>query len=176
MLNNHWPSFFGHLFDYYFKQGGGYFGAKKGLQPVSVVWDYYATGDGSTAHIFAVNQKEEPLRHVNITVRFYSLDGAQKHIAEAKDVTVAPNSSVDALTIQRIAGLSSVYFVRAQMTDAAGKVLAENVYWASIVADDLGPASNDSQFETKWVQLANMSALNSMPAAKLSVTGNYAEA
>jgi len=37
MMNNHWPSFFGHLFDYYFKQGGGYFGAKKALQPLSVV-------------------------------------------------------------------------------------------------------------------------------------------
>jgi len=33
MMNNPWPSVFGHLFDYYFKQGGGYFGAKKGLRP-----------------------------------------------------------------------------------------------------------------------------------------------
>ena len=33
MMNNPWPSFFGHLFDDYFKQGGGYFGAKKGLRP-----------------------------------------------------------------------------------------------------------------------------------------------
>jgi len=176
MLNNHWPSFFGHLFDYYFKQGGGYFGAKKGLQPVNVVWDYYATGDGSKAHIFAINQKQDPLNHVNITVRFYNLDGTQKHVAEAKDVTVPANSYVDAMTLDHIAGLTPVYFVRAQMADAAGNALAENVYWASTVADDLGPKSNDSQFATKWAQLSNMSALNSMPAAKLTVSGTYVEA
>jgi exo-1,4-beta-D-glucosaminidase len=176
MLNNHWPSFFGHLFDYYFKQGGGYFGAKKGLQPVSVVWDYYATGDGSVAHIFAVNQKQDPLNHVNIAVRFYNLDGTQKHLAEAKDVTVPANSSVDALTVERIAELSPMYFVRALMTDATGNALAENVYWASTVTDDVGPASNDSQFGTKWAQLGNMSALNSMTAANLTISGTYDKA
>ena len=175
MLNNHWPSFFGHLFDYYFKQGGGYFGAKKGLQPLNVVWDYYATGDGSSAHVFAVNQKTVPLNHVNIAVRFYSLDGTQKHVAEAKDVSVFANSSVDAMTVERIAGLSPVYFVRAQMTDASGQTLAENVYWASTVSDDVGPKSNDSQFATKWAQLGDMSALNLMPAANITVSGYYAE-
>src|SRR5438128_3295344 len=29
MMNNPWPSFFGHLFDDFMKQGGGYFGAEK---------------------------------------------------------------------------------------------------------------------------------------------------
>jgi exo-1,4-beta-D-glucosaminidase len=176
MLNNHWPSFFGHLFDYYFKQGGGYFGAKKGLQPVNVVWDYYATGDGSKAHIFAVNQKQQPLNHVNVTVRFYNLDGTQKHVAEAKDLMLPATSSPEAMTVEHIAGLSPVYFVRAQMTDAAGNALADNVYWESPVADDLGPKSNDSQFTTKWAELGNMSALNSMPAVKVTVSGTYVEA
>jgi exo-1,4-beta-D-glucosaminidase len=176
MLNNHWPSFFGHLFDYYFKQGGGYFGAKKGLQPINVVWDYYATGDGSKAHVFAVNQRQDPLNHVNVAVRFYNLDGTQKHIAEARNVTVPPSSAVDAMTVEHVAGLSPAYFVRAQMSDAAGNALAENVYWMSTVADDVGPASNDSQFETKWASLGNMSALNSMPAANVTVSGTYAEA
>lgn len=176
MLNNHWPSFFGHLFDYYFKQGGGYFGAKKGLQPVNVVWDYYATGDGSKAHVFAVNQSQDPLNHVNVVVHFYNLDGSQQHVAEAKDITIPANASVDAMTVERITGLSPVYFVHAQMIDSAGKLLVNNVYWVSTTADDLGPASNDSQFATKWAQLGNMSALNSMPMAQLNVSGSYGEA
>jgi len=173
MLNNHWPSFFGHLFDYYFKQGGGYFGAKKGLQPVSVVWDYYATGDRSKAHIYAVNQQTEPLNNVSLSVRFYNLDGAQKHIVAAKNLNLPPNSSTEALTVARVPGLSPVYFVRCQMTDEAGKVLAENVYWESLTGDDLGPASNDSQFQVKWAQLADMTALNTMPSARVSVAGTY---
>jgi len=48
MMNNPMAiAFSGHLFDDYFKQGGGYFGAKQGLRPVNVVWDYYASGDRS---------------------------------------------------------------------------------------------------------------------------------
>ena len=62
MMNNPWPSFFGHLFDDYFKPGGGYFGAKKGLRPVNVVWDYYATGDRSKAKVYVVNQTAEARR------------------------------------------------------------------------------------------------------------------
>jgi exo-1,4-beta-D-glucosaminidase len=173
MLDNHWPSFFGHLFDYYFKPGGGYFGAKKGLQPVSVVWDYYATGDRSVAHVFAVNQQPNPLENVNVTVRFYNLDGTQKHLAEAKNVTLLPNSSKEALSVGRVPGLSAIYFVRCQLTDAAGKLLADNVYWESARDDEIGPAANDKQFQVKWTQLADMSALNTMPAARVSVTGSY---
>ncbi len=40
MLNSHWPSFYGNLIDYYLSPGGVYFGAKKGLRPLSVVFDY----------------------------------------------------------------------------------------------------------------------------------------
>ena len=49
MLNSHWPSFFGNIFDYYLRPGGAYYGAKKGLRPLSAVFDSYATGDHSQA-------------------------------------------------------------------------------------------------------------------------------
>ncbi len=173
MLNNHWPSFFGHLFDYYFKQGGGYFGAKKGLQPVGVVWDYYATGDRSTAHVYAVNQELQPLNNVRVSVRLYNIDGTQKHFAEAKNINVPPSSSTEALAVPRVSGLSSVYFVRCQMADPAGKILADNVYWESPQGDDVGPASNDRQFEVKWEHLADMTALNSMLPARVTASGTY---
>ena len=58
MLNNHWPSFFGNLFDYYLRPGGAYYGAKKGLQPLSVVFDSYATGDHSQAN----DHRRQPVR------------------------------------------------------------------------------------------------------------------
>ena len=56
MLNSHWPSFFGNIFDYYLRPGGAYYGAKKGLRPLSVVFDSYATGDHTQAHVTLVNQ------------------------------------------------------------------------------------------------------------------------
>ena len=49
MLNSQWPSFYGNIIDYYLSPGGTYFGAKKGLRPLSVIFDAYATGDHSQA-------------------------------------------------------------------------------------------------------------------------------
>jgi len=62
------------------------------MLPVSVVWDYYATADRSTAHVYALNQTAEPLRHVNVSVTFDNVDGTRKYANEAKDLEVAPDS------------------------------------------------------------------------------------
>src|SRR5437762_252838 len=136
MMNTPWPSFFGHLYDYYFKQGGGYFGAKKAMRPVSVVWDYYATGDRTTAHVFAVNQAEQRLRGATVSVAVFNSDGTRKFVREAKGVSVGPFSSTSALEVPRVPGLSSAYFVRCLLTGEDGKPLAENVYWQSTTDDD----------------------------------------
>lgn len=169
MLNNQWPSFFGHLFDYYFKQGGGYFGAKKALQPVIVVWDYYATGDRSTAHVYAVNQSPDTLEHVRVSVSFYNVDGTRKHKTQSEDLQLGPYSSTTALSVARIPNLSSTYFVRCQMNAADGHLLAENTYWESTTDDDLGSPKNDDQFTTKLEKWADLTALMQMPQTKLEV-------
>ena len=169
MMNSPWPSFFGHLFDYYFKQGGGYFGAKKAMRPVSVVWDYYATADRSTAQVYAVNQTAEPLRHVNVSVAFYNVDGTRKYVNETKDIEVAPYSSLVAMSVARISGLSSTYFVRCRMSAADGSVLADNTYWESTTDDDLGSPKNDDQFTTKLVKWADLTALDTMPRSEVRI-------
>src|ERR1700724_151955 len=92
MMNSPWPSFFGHLFDYSFEQGGGYFGAQEAMPPVRVVGDYYATADRST-HVYVVNQTAEPPRHVSVSVALYNVDGTRKYVNEAKDIELAPYSS-----------------------------------------------------------------------------------
>jgi len=56
MMNNPWPSLFGHLFDYYFKQGGGYFGREKGAASADCRVGHYATGDRSSAKSTWPNQ------------------------------------------------------------------------------------------------------------------------
>ena len=171
MLNSPWPSSFGHLYDYYFKQGGGYFGAKKGLRPRSVAWDYYATGDRSTAHVYAVNLTPEPLAG-KVSVSFYNLDGSRKYASETA-VSVPANSSVIAMSVPRIASLTSTYFVRCQLTGSQGLV-AENVYWQSTTDDDLGSPANDDQFTTNLSQWADLTGLNTLPAAKLKIRSSIA--
>jgi exo-1,4-beta-D-glucosaminidase len=170
MLNNHWPSFFGHLFDYYFKQGGGYFGAKKALRPVSVVYDYYATGDRSKANIYVVNQTLTQQRDLKVSVSFYNIDGTRKYDRTVEAIEVGPLSSKVALVLPRISGLTSTYFIRCQLHDVDANLVAENVYWQSTHDDDFGSPSNDQQFSLAQNQWADFSALGQMASVDVGVS------
>ncbi|MBI3216878.1 MAG: glycoside hydrolase [Mycobacterium sp.] len=169
MLNSHWPSFFGNLFDYYLRPGGSYFGAKKGLQPLSVVFDSYATGDHNTAKVTVVNQTPDEARNLRVRVRVYDLSGRLVDDRGADGIDVAANATAPALTLPRLAPASRVFFVRAELLDA-DKVVAENVYWQSQQRDDVGDPRNDTAFALKQASWADMTPLNSMPRTPLDVT------
>ena len=173
MMNNPWPSFFGHLFDDYFKQGGGYFGAKKALRPLSVVWDYYATGDRSAAKVYVANHLTEQRTGLTVSVTFYDLNGHKAFSREVKNVTVGPESAAEAMTIPRVSNLGPVYFVRCELRDEHNTVLADNVYWQAATDDDLGDTKNDEQFKTNLARWSNMSALNALPKVQVKVASEF---
>jgi exo-1,4-beta-D-glucosaminidase len=170
MLNNHWPSFFGHIFDYYMRPGGAYFGAKKGLRPLSVVFDSYATGNHDEAKVTVVNQSPDAQNDLRARVRVYDLQGRVRHDRTAGSLTVAPGGTVQALTLPRLAWDSRVFFVRCELLDDAGEVVAENVYWQSQRLDDVGDPRNDWAFELKQSSWADMTALNQMRPTPLEVS------
>jgi exo-1,4-beta-D-glucosaminidase len=175
MMNNPWPSFFGHLFDDYFKPGGGYFGAKKGLRQLNVVWDHYATGDRSQAKLYVVNQTSEARNNLKVAVEFFNLDGTRQYFTEVGGFNIAPNTSREAMTVPRVPKLASTHLVRAALMTATREVLAESVYWESTTDDDLGSAKNDKQFKTNLSKWANMSALNTMPRSDLDLSAQVSD-
>ena len=170
MMNNPWPSFFGHLFDDYFKPGGGYFGAKKGLRPLNVVWDYYATGDRSQAKVYVVNQTAEARNNLRVAVEFFDLEGNRQYFSEIGGFSIAANTSREAMTVLRVPKVAPIHLVRTALMTATHEVLAENVYWESTTDDDLGSGKNDEQFKTDLAKWADMSALNTMPRSELDVS------
>ncbi|MFG1932799.1 glycoside hydrolase [Mycobacterium sp. NPDC048908] len=172
MLNNHWPSFFGHIFDYYLRPGGAYYGAKKGLRPLSVVFDSYATGVHDHANITVVNQTPREQTNLTVRVRTYDLQGRLRDDRSAGNINVVSGGVAPALALPRLARDSSVVFVRAQLLDKTGKVVSENVYWQSQKLDDVGDPVNDFAFELKQTSWADMTGLNSMPKAPLEVTAS----
>jgi exo-1,4-beta-D-glucosaminidase len=169
MLDNHWPSFFGNLFDYYLRPGGAYYGAKTGLRPLSVVFDSYATGDHSQAKITAVNQTPQDQHGLRVRVRTYDLTGRLRDDRTSDPLDVASGGATPALTLPKIAVGSPVYFVRCELMDSAGKVVSENVYWQSQRRDDVGDPRNDAAFELKQASWADMTALNRMPRTQLDI-------
>ncbi len=170
MLNNHWPSFFGHIFDYYLRPGGSYFGAKKGLRPLSVVFDAYATGNHDQAKITVVNQTPDAAQGLRARVRVYDLAGKVRFDRTSEGLDVASNGAAQAMTLPRMAWDSSVLFIRAELLDRAGGLVTENVYWQSQQLDDVGDPRNDWAFELKQSRWADMTALNRMPQVPLEVS------
>lgn len=170
MLNNHWPSFFGNIFDYFLRPGGAYYGAKKGLRPVSAVFDSYATGDHSQAAVTLVNQTPNGATNLRARVRVYDLRGALRSDQTSGSLTVPPGGATPALTLPRQARDSRVFFVRCEVLDAGGKVIAENVYWQSQRNDDVGNPNGDFAFELHQDSWADMTPLNYLPQVPLEVT------
>lgn len=176
MLNSHWPSFFGHIIDYYLKPGGAYYGAKKGLQPINIVYDYYASGDRRTADIYVVNQKLTALSGAHASVEFIKLDGSIVFSREQRGIQAGPLSSLRIMQLRRVPGLTSAFFVRCRLRDASGQLLANNVYWQSTTDDDVGPAENDNAFRLQQVTWADLTGLEHMQKAEVQIAGKVREA
>jgi exo-1,4-beta-D-glucosaminidase len=80
------------------------------------------------------------------------------------------------MAIPRVASLSSTYFVRCQLSDAAGAPIVDNLYWQSTTDDDLGGPHNDQAFILDQVSWADFTALNTMPRAEVGILGSLTRA
>lgn len=170
MLNSHWPSFYGHIIDYYLSPGGAYYGAKKGLRPLSVVFDAYATGDHSQAKVAVFNQTPADAQGLRVRVRVYDLNGKILDDRSADSVQAPFNGTTRVMSLPRYPQSTPVFFVRCQLSDATGKLLVDNTYWQSQIDDDMGEPKNDSAFDLKQASWADMSALNTMAPVRLEIS------
>jgi exo-1,4-beta-D-glucosaminidase len=159
MLNNAWPSMIWHLYDWYMRPGGSYFGAKKANEPLHIQYSY---DDGS---VVVVNSFYQAYPGMKARARVYNIDMSEKF---AKDATldVGEDSSTRALAIPAIDGLSSTYFVRLALEDAAGKTVSTNVYWLSTKPDELD-WDQSTWYYTPQKSYADYTALKGLPQVEL---------
>jgi exo-1,4-beta-D-glucosaminidase len=168
MLNNSWPSLIWHLYDYYLVPAGGYFGTKKAMEPVHVQYSY---DDNSVA---VVNSTYEGVQGVKVSARLYNLDAKEKGAREGT-VNMAPDSSTKAFDLPRVEGLSSTYFLRLQLRDAAGKQLSDNFYWLSTKPDVLDWKHKKDTVYTPQAEFGDLTGLSTLPQVKLEVTSRKEE-
>ena len=143
---------------------------------MSIVYDYYATGDRSRAKIYATNQTLKALHGLLATVSLIALDGIVKYSNTAAGIEVAPVASTVAMEIPKVAGLGPAFFVRCRLSDSSGGPLADNVYWQSATPDDVGPPGNDRAFNLNQVSWADFTELNHMERATVEAAGTGREA
>ncbi len=154
MLNNAWPSVHWNLYDYYFKPGGGYFGAKKADEPVHVAYDY------ATRNVYAVNSTLGARSNLTATATLYNVPSLTQAYSTQVTLNVPANASTPVLTIPAVTGLSTTYFIRLQLKDSTGALVSNNLYWYSTSPDVLGNRHN--WYMTAVKSYANLMGLNSL--------------
>ena len=156
MQNNAWPSVHWSLYDYYFKPGGGYFGTRKANEPLHIAYDYATRG------VYVVNSTLAARTGLTATATVYSIpDLAQRYTSGPVAVASPANASTPALTLPAtVTGLSTTYFIRLRLTDSAGTVASDNLYWYSTSPDTLGNKSN--WYRSTPRTYANLTGLNTL--------------
>ncbi|HXT13027.1 MAG TPA: glycoside hydrolase family 2 protein [Candidatus Angelobacter sp.] len=164
MMNNAWPSMIWHLYDYYLRPAGGYFGAKKACEPLHIQYSY------DDRSVVVVNGLRLDFKGLRATAKIFNLDMSYKFSDQVK-LDVAADGVKRVFTLPEPAGLSSVYFVKLTLTDAAGKLISDNFYWLSTKGDTLDKPRKDSDwYYTPTKQFADFKALNTLPPVNLNVS------
>jgi exo-1,4-beta-D-glucosaminidase len=165
MLNNAWPGLIWHLYDWYLRPGGSYFGAKRANEPLHVQYSY------DDRSVVVVNSFYKAFKGLRVTAKVYNLD-MQEKFSKAAAADAGEDSSTRVFTLPEIAGLSATYFVSLTLEDA-GKVVSRNFYWLSTRAETLD-WDKSNWYYTPTKTFADYSALNSLPAVQLQVTSKTA--
>jgi exo-1,4-beta-D-glucosaminidase len=168
MFNNAWPSIYWHLFDWYLRPAGGYFGAKKANEPVHVLFSY----DDRSVAVVNSGKSREPLRGVHLRARMLGLDGSRKFARDTM-LDLPPDSSMRVFVLPEPTGLTggAAYFADLRLTDAGGHPLSTNFYWLSTRPDVL--ADTSTWYMTPVKNYADYTALRSMRAAEVSTTARF---
>ncbi|MGA8492419.1 MAG: sugar-binding domain-containing protein [Terriglobales bacterium] len=162
MLNNAWPSLIWHLYDYYLRPGGGYFGAKTAMQPLDPVYGY------DDRSIWLVSSQYRDANNLKVTAKVYNLDTSEKFSRE-ETVSAPADSTGKIFTLPEIQGLSPTYFLRLTIQDSTGKIVGSNFYWLSTSAETLD-WEKSNWYTTPTATYADFTALKQLPKVKVSVT------
>jgi len=162
MLNNAWPSMIWHLYDYYLRPAGGYFGAKRAMEALHPIYGY---DDHS---IWVVSSQYEDAKGLKLTTKIYNLDATEKFSQESP-VDAPADSTAKIFTLPDVSGLSGTYFLALRLEDSAGKLVGSNFYWLSTKPETIDwPKS--TWFTTPTESYADYNALSQLPKVKLKVT------
>jgi exo-1,4-beta-D-glucosaminidase len=154
MLNNGWPSVIWHLYDYYLRPGGGYFGAKKGCEPLHIQYSY---DDHS---VVVVNSYYRGFGKLIGSARLYDLDMNEKYSNRAS-VDIQPDSVTRVFAIPQMPQLTTTYFLRLELADSEGKLMSSNFYWLSTKPDILDWDRGTGQYtpEKSFADLGELAKL-----------------
>jgi exo-1,4-beta-D-glucosaminidase len=162
MLNNGWPSLIWHLYDYYLRPAGGYFGAKKALEALHPIYSY------DDRSIWVISSQYRDARGLKLTAKVNNLDMKEKFSRQLM-LDAAADSTLKALALPEIQDLSPVYFVVLRLEDAAGNLVGSNFYWLSTHPETLA-WDKSNYYMTPTSSYADFTALQALPKVSLKLS------
>jgi exo-1,4-beta-D-glucosaminidase len=150
-----------HLYDWYLRPGGSYFGAKKACEPLHVQYSY------DDRSIVVVNSFYEPFANMKVVATVYNLDMTVKFSREAK-MNAEPDSSTRVFTLPEIAGLTGTWFLSLKLEDPSDDTVSENFYWFSTTPETL-QWDKGTWYNTPTKSFADYRALETLPPVTLKV-------
>jgi hypothetical protein len=115
-----WPSFVWETYDYYFDISAGYFGSKKGSEPLHVQWNPLSDA------VEVVNYSAGHVTGLTARVEVLNLDGS-KQWEKSATLESREDSVESPIKIEYPAGLTPVHFIRLKLTRGAA-VVSDNFY------------------------------------------------
>jgi hypothetical protein len=124
MSHSAWPSLVWQTYDYYFEPTAGYFGAKKGSEPLHIQWN------PTTEAIEVVNYSGGNRAGLTATAQVFDIDGS---LAWEKSAAVdsGEDSTTPVLEMEYPLGITPVHFIRLRLAHGADLV-SENFYWRGL--------------------------------------------
>jgi exo-1,4-beta-D-glucosaminidase len=162
MLNNAWPSLTWHLYDYYLRPSGGYYGAKKACEPLHVQFSY------DDRSVVVVNDTQQAAAGMRVTASLFDFALKQRFHGE-QSTDVPADGVVRVMTVPRPKSLSTTHFLRLALYDDKGVRRSENLYWLSTKEDELDWSKAHSHHTPTKVH-ADLRQLQRLPKTTVVVT------
>jgi len=121
MMNSAWPSLYWQVYDFYLVPTPAYYGVKKALQPVQLIFNY---GDRS---IVLSNETLNNIGGGKAKISVFDLNSKSIFNKEI-DVNVAANSSAKLVNLPTF---NTLAFVKMELIGSNGDLLSDNFYWLS---------------------------------------------
>ncbi|MEH7254000.1 discoidin domain-containing protein [Neobacillus niacini] len=193
MLNNAWPGMFWNLFDFYLNPNGSYFGAKKGNEPLHIMFDY------ASNEVKVLNSTNKDYSGLKAKVQVYNIDSKKVYDKEINNLAVTPDGASAAVggepkqvgyqtinfdgKIEKANGITVVdkiteadlqvsptYFIRLELRDAKDNLVSINSY-AQTTKKDLVRYQNHSWNFTPQDQFADFTQLQQLGQVELQIEG-----
>ena len=130
MGSNPWPGLIWHTYDYYLYPAGTYFGMKKSMETLHIMYSY------SNNEVDIINSLLQKFTGLKAQATIYNLDGSQKYDHTAS-VDVDADGTAKCFALPAAGEFSDTYFLRLQLFDNGGNVKSINWYWLSKKGDVL---------------------------------------